>query len=311
MPTVPAPVNTAPIPAKPTTPPPAPPQPISSSVPQRQRMSDGTIAAILFVTAALILCGLLGVFLYKSFSSTANTVTTPTIEALPPYTTATTVTIKGSADKNLPVRIESTLGTTVTKTDNNGKFSAIVTLKEEGAVSFTATTTKKSIFSTVTSAKSNEVSTIVDRTSPSMKVVTLPSTVSQPQYTVVGSISEKATVVITVNGEKTTAIVDDKNNFSATITFAKGSNSVSITAKDNAGNETATTPATVTYAVGTILTTGKVTATALPDSSGELSSALGTVFGRYIALTALALGILGFGASSSSVWILKQFRKQS
>lgn len=313
MPTIPPPISTpSTTPQKPATPP-APPQTMSSSKPKK--VSDTTLAAILFFAALLLLCGLIGAFLFKSYGTGGlYKLEAPVLINLPEFTNKNTISVEGTAAKNASIEITDGQSTVSTVSDKNGKFVAVTEIKNEGKVTYSATATKRVLFFTVKSDKSNEVSTTYDKTAPNIKLIALPKTVTKSEYTIQGSTSEPTKVTIKVNNKETVVETDKDNKFSLKVSFVKGTNSVTVVAKDAAGNETASATATVTYSTGTITNgsttkTGTTSKSNLPNSSGELEAALNTVFGRAVALAALVLGVLGFTASSSVIWLVKTYRK--
>lgn len=306
MPTLPAPQSTRKLPEKPLAPV-SPPIPISYS--RQTKPKDSTVAAILFIVALIILCGLIGTFIMKSANSFK--LGTPVLSALPLTTNSTALVIEGTAPKNVIVDITTESSTIATTSDKEGKFSASVNPSAEGKVTYFAVARKKFLVFSFISDRSNEVSTVIDRTSPSLKLVSLPKTVTKKGYTIKGSVSEPAKIVVSINSKESTLSTDEKNAFSLPVTFNVGDNSVVITAKDEAGNETTTAKHTTKYATGSVYasgTTGRSNGS-LPDSAGELSTALDTAFGRIVALSALALGGLGFFASANAVWLYKFARK--
>jgi hypothetical protein len=312
MPTMPPPVATTTTMKTTQTPPPAPPKPSSSS--QQKKANEAIFGAVLFFGMLLILCGLLGVFLFRSYGK-GNLYKTnaPVLKELPAFTAKSAVSVEGTAAKNASITITLDSGEVITtKADKKGNFIAVAELKKEGKTVFAATAVKKFLFLTATSSRSNEVSTIYDKSAPNMKLTALPNTVNAEEYTIKGNISEPAQVTIKLNDKEVTVDTDADNNFSAKVNFVKGSNSVTVIAKDNAGNETASATAIVTYSIlanGSRGSSGTASANgALPNSAGPLDKALSTVFGRYVAIMALVVGAFGFVASSSFVWLLKAYK---
>ncbi|PIY17090.1 hypothetical protein CO112_03935 [Candidatus Dojkabacteria bacterium CG_4_9_14_3_um_filter_150_Dojkabacteria_WS6_41_13] len=305
MPTLPAPQSTHKLPEK-TVAPVSPPMPFSSS--QQPKAKDSTVAAILFIVALIILCGLIVTFVTKS----ANTfkLGTPVLTALPATTNAKDLKIEGTAPKNATVDVTTESNTVATKSDKDGKFSITVAPSAEGKVTYFAVARKKFLFLSFVSDRSNEISTVIDRTAPSLKLVSLPKTILKKSYTLKGTVSEPSTIVISVNKKEQTVKTNEKNGFSAAITFREGDNTVVITAKDAAGNETATSKQSTRYATGSVYVPGKTGKGTLPDSAGELTPALNTAFSRMVAIAALVLGSLGFIASANGVWLYKFAKRE-
>jgi hypothetical protein len=266
---------------------------------------------VLFIIALLLLCGLIGYFVFKS--SNAMKLAAPVLEQLPATTSKASFLIEGTGPKNATVDLVTESKTIVTKADKTGRFSETVSPSAEGKVTYFATARKKILFWTLTSDRSNEVFTVVDRTAPNLKLVTLPKTVVKSEYTLKGSTSESSTITVKINEVEKTVSTNNKNAFSLQITLKKGANTIKVTAKDSAGNETASANMSVTYQTGTVYTNGTARGTNgnLPDSAGELSEALNSVFGRSIGIIAVILGGLGFIASSGAVWLVKNARNEA
>lgn len=305
MPTLPAPQNTQVFTEKPLNPS-APPETISSSHAPRNR--ESTIAGILFIISLLLLCSLIGVFIAKS--SQTFRLDTPVLSALPATINKNTVTIEGTGPKKATMEISSENTSYFADSDNNGNFSLIVETRADGKLSFIAIARKKVLFFKFESDRSNEVFTLVDKTAPNLKLVSLPRVVTKAEYTLKGTSSEPVKIIIKVNKTEHSIETNDKNNFSFPLTLQKGNNIIIVTAKDKAGNETSTANLTMAYTTGSVYVSGNKGPKTLPNSSGELTAALSTSFGRIIAFTALIIGALGFMASSGLVFLYKEFRKK-
>jgi len=232
------------------------------------------------------------------------------LTALPATTNAKDLKIEGTAPKNATVDVTTESNTVATKSDKDGKFSITVAPSAEGKVTYFAVARKKFLFLSFVSDRSNEISTVIDRTAPSLKLVSLPKTILKKSYTLKGTVSEPSTIVISVNKKEQTVKTNEKNGFSAAITFREGDNTVVITAKDAAGNETATSKQSTRYATGSVYVPGKTGKGTLPDSAGELTPALNTAFSRMVAIAALVLGSLGFIASANGVWLYKFAKRE-
>lgn len=310
MPTLPAPQNSPNLPYKQSSVSfQAPPKAFSSSQPPKSR--DSMLAAVLFIIALLLLCGLIGYFVFKS--SNAMKLAAPVLSQLPAITSKSSLLVEGTGPKNATIDLVTESKTVVIKADKTGRFSETVSPSAEGKVTYFATARKKFLFWTLTSDRSNEVFTVVDRTAPNLKLVTPPNTVVKSDYTLKGTTSEPSTITVKINDIEKTVSTDGKNAFSLQITLKRGANSIKVTAKDAAGNETASANISVTFQTGTVYTNGTSRRTNgnLPDSAGELSEALNSVFGRTVGIIAVIIGGLGFLASNGIVWLVKNARHEA
>ena len=307
MPTIPAPSN---IPQKlpvtqpiPTT----PPQPISSS--KAPTVSDSTIAAILFIISLLLLCGLLTVFITRS--SSWLKLAAPVLYSLPEYTDESSIAITGTGPKNANIEVSSNNTSVTVPSDKDGKFSATLNTGIDGKATYYAIARKKVLFFfTRVSDHSNEVTVIVDRTAPNIKILSMPKLVTKSEYTINGTVSEPAVIKIDINGTVKTITTDMKDSFTYKINFKEGLNTIAVVATDRAGNETKTAPMNTKYATGSVYIPSKNNHSSLPNSAGELSPALTTLFTRTFGLGAVVVGLLGFAASSSVVWLLKTYKRE-
>lgn len=309
MPTMPAPANVQINQTRPATPP-APPTTLSSSQPRRPR--ESVVAAILFIISLLLLCGLIGVFVYRS--TTTYKLDSPTIAALPATTNSNTITVEGTAPKNATIEISSENNSYTTTSDKNGYFNVTVESGNDGKHTYYAIARKRMVIFNFESNRSNEVFTVVDKTAPNLKIVALPKTVTSSKYTLKGTSSEKASIKITASGKEYSVNTNKDLAFSQVIDLREGDNAITVVAKDDAGNQTSTATLATTYRTGSVYIPdtnangrGKPT---LPDSSGELSAALSTVFGRAVAISAVMLGILGYFASTGVITLLRMAKKE-
>jgi len=309
MPTLTAPQNPQKLPEKPVVQAVAPPRAFSSSKPQQSR--DSIIAAVVFIIALLLLCGLIGFFVNKS--SNGMKLAAPVLTELPATTSKESFLVEGVGPKNATIDLATESKTISLKADREGRFSSTVSPSAEGKVTYFATARKRFLFWTLVSERSNEVFTVVDRTAPNLKLVTPPKTIVKSSYTLKGTTSEPSTITIKINDVEKTVSTDEKNAFSFQATFKKGTNEIRISAKDRAGNETASAKMTVNYLTGTVYVNGKATTAKgkLPDSSGELTDALNSVFGRMVGIVAVIVGVLGYLASSSVVWLMQNAKKEA
>jgi len=311
MPTLPAPQNSPKLPDKAYVAPVAPPRPFSSSQPQKSK--DSAVAGILFLIALLLLCCLIGFFVYKS--GTGYKLETPVLFALPATTNKQSFVVEGTGPKKATIDLVTDAKTVALQTDAEGRFSETVSPSGEGKITYFATARKKFLFWTFVSDRSNEVFTVIDRSAPNLKIATPPKTVVKSTYTLKGNTSEPTTLTVKINGSDKVVSTNSKNAFSLQLDLKKGINNIQIIAKDQAGNETASAKMTVTYQTGTVYVasnnSGRNTSGNLPDSAGELTEALNTVFGRSVGIIALIIGGLGFIASNGIVWLLKDARRES
>ncbi len=314
MPTVSAPAqdNNKSTPVKPTTPP-APPQPMTTKQNTAVAKNDTVnVATVIFIIILLSLCGLFTYFVARIIGNTpVFTVDAPVLKNLPEYTSQANVVIEGTAVKGATIEIPTESGIASTTADKEGNFKVVVELKNEGLATFKAKAQKRVFFKVVTSDESNTVSTTYDKTAPNLKLVTPPKTVSSNEYTIQGSTSEPTSVTIKINDKEVTGETDKDNNFSVKVQLNKGENKMVVVITDKAGNKTESAQVSTTFATGTV-TSGRSSsrnASGLPNSSGELAAALNTVYGRFLAVGAVILAILGFAASSGTIWLVKTYKK--
>ncbi|MCC7304373.1 hypothetical protein IT418_03110 [bacterium] len=280
----------------------------TASLKQSARNQDTVISAVLFIIALLVLCSLVGIFIGKSTETFR--LDTPILSALPAITNKNTLTIDGQGPKKAVIEISADNKSYTTNSDKEGKFSVIAETQGDQKATYTAIARKKILFFSFVSERSNEVSTVVDKSAPNIKLVAIPKVVTKSEFILKGNASEPGKVVVKVN--QTEHIVDtDKNNrFSLKLKLVKGLNFIRVTVKDAAGNETTSAALNTTYATGSVYLTGDAGGKNLPNSSGELATALSTVFGRMVATVAIVMGILGFMASSSVVWLYRFAKKE-
>ncbi len=163
----------------------------------------------------------------------------PSLAALTSPTSATTVTVAGTAEPGATVEIlvdGTVVATLVAAAD--GTFSAPVVLGE-GSHAVTATATDVA----GTSLESSSRTVVVDLTAPAAPSVTAPATDSVVVEGIVifsGTAEAGATVAVTVNDTVTTGVAAGDGTFSIPVTLPAGDWAAAVTATDPAGNTSAT-----------------------------------------------------------------------
>lgn len=170
--------------------------------------------------------------------------TTPGVDfptATTTNTNATTITISGTKEANTSIWVND-----VQQTDNTSATTFSIT----GYAIVEGTNNLSIVAKDYTSNSSATVSRVVirDTVTPATPTLSYPST-SGANVTITGSGTE-ANATIYINGASSGATVDSLGNFSLGYTLQPGVNTLSVTAKDAAGNESASATATITNTAG-------------------------------------------------------------
>lgn len=160
----------------------------------------------------------------------------PVLDALASPTSASSVTVTGTAEPGSAVTIsmDGTAVGTVTAA-GDGTFSLVVAVTE-GTRAFTAVAADGA---GNVSPQSNVVTVVVDRTAPSAPAITSPTegAVLVPGPVVVSGTAEPgATVSVVIDGVTYTAVAAGDGTFSVTADLPAGSWTATATATDAAGN---------------------------------------------------------------------------
>lgn len=282
----------------------------SSTTSSSSRNSGAGIITILLTLGVLALC--VGAFLIlgsKFGPFELKNIDAPTLQQLPQYVNQPTITVNGTAPANSNIEVYSN-GDRVLElvADNDGKFAGQFKVDREKLYSINAVVVRN-VLLRFRSPYSNTVETTYDQTAPSITLDKIDPNTNKQDITVTGKASEKARIIADVKGTKTELTTDNDGNFSLPLKLSTGKNEISVVAYDNANNAGKPEFATVTYTIPSIgsgtSVTSKPKPAALPNSAGSLASAMEGNFAKVLVAVFVVLGILGFGASYSIVWIGK------
>jgi hypothetical protein len=229
----------------------------------------------------------------------------PTLDNVDSYTKDETIVLTGDGipGEKISIYINDKLQNQLTTVDEYGTFEfPEIPLTEEGEYEYEVITIQGSILKK-RSELSNTVTTIVDRTPPSKDVeIVFPEETDVDEAIISGNAEENVYIILEKGVDEYETKTNEEGFFQFdNIPLVSGENTFYVSIKDEAGNEVlSSNQANVTYTPGSV--NGDGVYSDLPESAGELKSALDIILSQKIMLIFGLLSLVFLSASSTVLY---------